>query len=66
MHLCARQSENVPLALNYSNRAELIPYLIRALNHPEMRSVMTGNTPDSVNSFLVEMGILESITEKWR
>lgn len=54
--LCRRRA--IPLA-----DAELIPYLIRGLYRPEMRSVMMGNPPVSVNAFLIEVRRLESISE---
>ncbi|KZS05237.1 Uncharacterized protein APZ42_031640 [Daphnia magna] len=43
--------------------AELTPYLIRGLYRPEMRSVMMGNPPASINAFLTEVRRLESISE---
>lgn len=43
--------------------AELIPYLIRALYRHEIRSVMMGNSPLSVNDFLIEVRRLEGIIE---
>ena len=43
--------------------AELIPYLIRALYRHEIRSVMMGNSPLSVNDFLIEARRLEGIIE---
>ncbi|KAK4030888.1 hypothetical protein OUZ56_024274 [Daphnia magna] len=54
--LCRRRA--IPLS-----DAELIPYLIRGLYRPEMRSVMMGNPPVSVNAFLIEVRRLESISE---
>ncbi|XP_045036887.1 uncharacterized protein LOC116935801 [Daphnia magna] len=43
--------------------AELTPYLIRGLYRPEMRSVIMGNPPASINAFLTEVRRLESISE---
>ncbi|EFX76913.1 hypothetical protein DAPPUDRAFT_248406 [Daphnia pulex] len=42
--------------------AELIPFLIRGLLHPEMRSAMMCIPPISVNAFLIEIRRLESIS----
>lgn len=54
--LCRRRS-------NPLTDADMVPYLIRGLYHPEMRSVMMGNPPGSVNAFLVEVRRLEGIIE---
>ena len=54
--LCRRRS--IPLT-----DVELIPFLIRGLHRPEMRSVMMGNPPVSVNDFLVEVRRLENIAD---
>ncbi|EFX75860.1 hypothetical protein DAPPUDRAFT_107539 [Daphnia pulex] len=43
--------------------AELVPYLIRDLYHPEMRSVLMGNPPVSVNALLIEVRRIEGIIE---
>ncbi len=42
---------------------ELIPFLIRRLHRPEMRSVMMGNPPFSVNDFFIEVRRLEDIVD---
>ncbi|KZR98242.1 Uncharacterized protein APZ42_006435 [Daphnia magna] len=41
----------------------MIPFLIRGLIRPEIRSVMMGNPPATVNAFLTELRRLESISE---
>lgn len=43
--------------------AELVPFLIRGLFHPEIRSVMMGNPPISINAFLIENRRLEIISD---
>lgn len=54
--LCRRRA--IPI-----NDGELIPFLIRGLIRPEIRSVMMGNPPATVNAFLTELRRLESISE---
>ncbi|XP_032779651.2 uncharacterized protein LOC116918142 [Daphnia magna] len=53
--LCRRRA--IPI-----NDAEMTPYLIRGLYRPEIRSVLMGNPPATVNDFLVELRRLEAIT----
>ena len=53
--LCRRRSVSL-------TDVELIPFQIRGLHRPEMRSVMMGNPPVSVNDFLIEFCRLENIT----
>ena len=52
--LCRRRS--VPLT-------DVVPFLIRGLHRPEIRSVMMGNPPISVNDFLIEVRRLENIAD---
>ncbi|XP_045023368.1 uncharacterized protein LOC123467561 [Daphnia magna] len=54
--LCRRRA--IPI-----NDGEMIPFLIRGLIRPELRSVMMGNPPATVNAFLTELRRLESISE---
>ena len=54
--LCRRRS--VPLT-----DVELIPFQIRGLHRPEMRSVLMGNPPVSGNDFLTEVRRLEIIVD---
>ena len=54
--LCRRRS--VPLT-----DVEMVPFLIRGLHRPEMRSVMMGNPPISVNDFLIKVRRLENIAD---
>ncbi len=56
VRLCRRRS--IPLT-----DVELIPFLIRGLDRLEMRSVMRGNPPVSVNDFLIEVRRLENIAD---
>ena len=52
--LCRRRS--VPLT-------DVVPFLIRGLHRPEIRSVMMGNPPISVNDFLIDVRRLENIAD---
>lgn len=45
------------------NDGEMIPYLIRGLYRPGIRSVLMGNTPVTINAFLTELRRLELISE---
>ncbi|KAK4024856.1 hypothetical protein OUZ56_010351 [Daphnia magna] len=45
------------------NDGKMIPYLIRGLYRPGIRSVLMGNTPVTINAFLTELRRLELISE---